>query len=99
MAYAFCQRLAADGTGYADVIINPTHWSAWRGRTRAMIDALDAGFAAAEQDGLRAAVQRLAGQGPGDMGALFKALAVASRPLPIPPFSAVPSSADASSPR
>ncbi|MEI3851215.1 MULTISPECIES: adenosine deaminase [Ensifer] len=52
LAYAFCQRLAADGTGYADVIINPTHWSAWHGRTRAMIEALDAGFTAAEQDGL-----------------------------------------------
>jgi adenosine deaminase len=52
MAYAFCQRLAADGTGYADVVVNPTHWSAWQGRTRAMIDALDAGFTAAEQDGL-----------------------------------------------
>jgi adenosine deaminase len=52
MAYAFCQRLAADGTGYADVIVNPTHWSAWHGRTKAMIDALDAGFTAAEQDGL-----------------------------------------------
>lgn len=52
LAYAFCQRLAADGTGYADVIINPTHWSAWHGRTRAMIEALDAGFNAAEQDGL-----------------------------------------------
>ena len=52
MAYAFCQRLADDGTGYADVIINPTHWSAWHGRTRAMIDALDGGFRAAEQDGL-----------------------------------------------
>src|SRR6187399_2560397 len=52
LAYAFCQRLAADGTGYADVIINPTHWNAWHRRTRAMIDALDAGFTAAEQDGL-----------------------------------------------
>ena len=52
LAYAFCQRLAADGTGYADVIVNPTHWNTWHGRTRAMIDALDAGFTAAEQDGL-----------------------------------------------
>jgi adenosine deaminase len=52
MAYAFCRRLAADGTGYADVIINPTHWSAWRGCLRAMIDALDQGFTSAEQDGL-----------------------------------------------
>lgn len=52
MAYGFSRRLGEDGTGYADVIINPTHWSAWHGRTRAMIDALDRGFAAAEQDGL-----------------------------------------------
>jgi adenosine deaminase len=52
MAYGFCRRLAGDGTGYADVIINPTHWHAWHGRTRAMIDALDRGFAAAERDGL-----------------------------------------------
>ena len=52
MAYAFCQRLARDGTGYADVIINPTHWSPWQGRTKALIDALDGGFRAAEQDGL-----------------------------------------------
>lgn len=52
MAYGFCQRLAADGTGYADVIINPTHWAAWQGRTRELIEALDAGFTAAEQDGL-----------------------------------------------
>jgi adenosine deaminase len=52
MAYGFCQRLAADGTGYADVIINPTHWAARQGRTRELIESLDAGFAAAEQDGL-----------------------------------------------
>jgi adenosine deaminase len=52
MAYGFCRRLAADGTGYADLIINPTHWAAWRGRTKALIEALDAGFSAAEQDGL-----------------------------------------------
>jgi adenosine deaminase len=52
MAYGFCQQLAADGTGYADLIINPTHWAAWRGRTRELIDALDAGFTAAAQDGL-----------------------------------------------
>ena len=29
MAYDFCQRLQSDGTGYADVIVNPTHWTAW----------------------------------------------------------------------
>src|SRR5437868_12144784 len=52
MAYGFCRRLAADGTGYADLIINPTHWGAWRGRTKALIEALDGGFSAAEQDGL-----------------------------------------------
>ena len=52
MAYGFCRRLAAGGTGYADLIINPTHWAAWHGRTGALIEALDAGFTAAEQDGL-----------------------------------------------
>ena len=52
MAYGFCRRLAADGTGYADLIINPTHWAAWQGRTRELIEALDAGFTAAAQDGL-----------------------------------------------
>ncbi len=52
LAYDFCRRLQADGTGYADVIVNPTHWSAWRGRIRTMIEALDSGFKAAEQDGL-----------------------------------------------
>ena len=52
MAYDFCERLQSDGTGYADVIVNPTHWSAWRGRTKMMIEALDRGFTSAEQDEL-----------------------------------------------
>jgi len=52
MAYDFCRRLRDDGTGYADVIVNPTHWSAWRGRMQAMIEALDEGFTSAERDGL-----------------------------------------------
>ncbi|HLY54459.1 MAG TPA: adenosine deaminase, partial [Stellaceae bacterium] len=52
IAYRTAQRLAAQGTLYADVIINPTHWSAWRRRIPAMLDALDTGFSAAEQDGL-----------------------------------------------
>ncbi len=52
LAHDFCRRLEADGTGYADVIVNPTHWSAWRGRTRAMLEALSAGFLAAEREGL-----------------------------------------------
>lgn len=52
LSYGYCRRLAASGAGYADVIVNPTHWTAWHGRLPAMIDAIDAGFAAAEQDGL-----------------------------------------------
>lgn len=51
-AYGFAQRLATSGTGYADLIFNPTHWKHWHGRLGAMIDALDAGFRTAEQDGL-----------------------------------------------
>jgi adenosine deaminase len=51
-AYAFSRRLAASGAGYGDLIFNPTHWKPWRGRLREMIDALDAGFRAAEQEGL-----------------------------------------------
>jgi adenosine deaminase len=52
VAYGFAQRLAADGTGYADAIFNPTHWKRWHGRLPQMLEAFDAGFAAAEQDGL-----------------------------------------------
>jgi adenosine deaminase len=52
MAYAFCERLAAQGAGYADPIINPAHWESWRDSLPAMIAALDLGFAAAERDGL-----------------------------------------------
>ena len=52
MAYAFCARLAENGAGYADPIINPTHWPSWRHRLPEMIAALDRGFAAAERDGL-----------------------------------------------
>ncbi|MSQ73152.1 MAG: adenosine deaminase [Betaproteobacteria bacterium] len=51
-AYALAQRMAASGTGYADAIINPSHWRHWRGRVPEMVDALDEGFKAAEQDGL-----------------------------------------------
>lgn len=52
LAYQYCQRLAAGGAGYADIIVNPTHWHAWHGRLPAMLDAFHAGFTAAEQDGL-----------------------------------------------
>ena len=52
LARAFCERLRADGTGYADLILNPSHWSGWGGRLRQLLEALDAGFREAEQDGL-----------------------------------------------
>ncbi len=51
-AHAFSRRLAASGAGYGDLIFNPTHWKHWHGRLPEMIDALDAGFRAAEQEGL-----------------------------------------------
>jgi adenosine deaminase len=51
-AYSVAAREATAGAGYADVIVNPTHWSAWRNRLDAFVDALDAGFAQAETDGL-----------------------------------------------
>ena len=51
-AHAFSRRLAASGAGYGDLIFNPTHWKPWQGRLREMIDALDAGFRAAEQERL-----------------------------------------------
>ncbi len=52
LSYGYAQRLSEGGAGYADVIINPTHWTAWHGRLGDMIGAIDAGFTAAEQDGL-----------------------------------------------
>jgi adenosine deaminase len=52
LSYGYSKRLADAGAGYADVIVNPTHWPAWHGRLPNMIDAIDAGLTAAEQDGL-----------------------------------------------
>ena len=52
LSYRYSKRLADAGAGYADVIVNPTHWTAWHGRLPDMLDAIDAGFTAAEQDGL-----------------------------------------------
>ena len=52
LSYGYSKRLADSGAGYADVIVNPTHWPAWHGRLPDMIDAIDAGLTAAEQDGL-----------------------------------------------
>jgi adenosine deaminase len=51
LARDVARRLQRDGTGYADVIVNPTHWGGWHGRLRGLLDAFDAGFAEAEQDG------------------------------------------------
>ncbi|MEV7692155.1 adenosine deaminase [Microbacterium sp. NPDC089189] len=52
VAYAFAARQSASGIRYSDVIVNPTHWNAWRGRDLALFDALAAGFDEADQDGL-----------------------------------------------
>ncbi|MDN8618646.1 adenosine deaminase [Variovorax ginsengisoli] len=52
LSYGYSKRLADGGAGYADVIVNPAHWPAWHGRLPDMIDAIDAGLTAAEQDGL-----------------------------------------------
>jgi adenosine deaminase len=52
VAYSFAARETASGVDYADVIVNPTHWSAWRGRELELVDALAAGLDEAEQDGL-----------------------------------------------
>lgn len=51
LAYGFSRRMWASGAGYADVIINPTHWEHWRRRIPALIEALDEGFAEAKRDG------------------------------------------------
>ncbi len=52
IAYATVQRAAAAGVGHVDIICNPTHWPAWHGRLDALVDAVDAGLADAESDGL-----------------------------------------------
>jgi adenosine deaminase len=51
-AYQFSAREQRAGVRYADVIVNLTHWPAWRDRLESFVDALDAGFREAEQDGL-----------------------------------------------
>lgn len=50
-AYRFSERMRQSGIRYADVIVNPTHWAAWRKRIPEMLDTLDAAFKEAEQDG------------------------------------------------
>jgi len=52
VAYRFAARESASGVRYADVVINPTHWSAWKGRTPELLAAFAAGLDEAEQDGL-----------------------------------------------
>jgi adenosine deaminase len=51
-AYKFAEREARSGVGYADLIFNPTHWSAWRDRLDDFVAALHSGFLEAEADGL-----------------------------------------------
>jgi adenosine deaminase len=50
--YAVAARAGAAGVRYVDLIWNPTHWPAWRGRIGAFVDALDSGFRAAADEGL-----------------------------------------------
>jgi adenosine deaminase len=52
VSYSASRHAAASGTRYLDVIVTPVHWRAWRDRIPAMVDALDAGFRQAEEDGL-----------------------------------------------
>ncbi|QEV98894.1 adenosine deaminase [Microbacterium caowuchunii] len=52
VAYAFAVRQSASGIRYSDVIVNPTHWNAWRGREFDLLEAFATGFDEAEQDGL-----------------------------------------------
>jgi adenosine deaminase len=52
IAYCASSHATASGAHYLDVIMTPLHWQAWEGRIDAMLDAVDAGFRQAEQDGL-----------------------------------------------
>lgn len=52
IAYCASRHATASGTRYLDVIVTPLHWEAWHDRIHIMVDALDAGFRQAEQDGL-----------------------------------------------
>jgi adenosine deaminase len=51
-AYRFAGRESASGVGYADLIVNPTHWAPWADRLPDLFAALAAGLDEAEQDGL-----------------------------------------------
>jgi adenosine deaminase len=80
--YAFAARQTSSGIRYSDVIINPTHWAAWRGREMALLDAIAAGLDEAEQDGLCTvgiAYSLLRSQSAGDAEEIARSL-VQSRP-------------------
>ncbi len=51
LGYRFGERLSADGTRYADLIWNPTHWPVWSDRIEEFVEALHKGASAAEADG------------------------------------------------
>lgn len=51
-AYTLAEWEHRSGVGYADVIVNPTHWPAWHGRLGEFLGALHDGFSRAESDGL-----------------------------------------------
>jgi adenosine deaminase len=55
IAYGTARRATGSGVRHIDVIVNPTHWPHWQNRLAAMVDALDAGFTAAEDEGLATA--------------------------------------------
>jgi adenosine deaminase len=50
-AYRFAGREAAAGVVYADLIVNPIHWSKWTHDLSGFLDAIDAGLREAEDDG------------------------------------------------
>jgi adenosine deaminase len=52
IAYAFAARASQAGARYADLIVNPTHWAAWRDRFDDFLDGLARGLQSAEADGL-----------------------------------------------
>jgi adenosine deaminase len=81
-AYRFAEREARSGVRYADLIFNPTHWP-WRDRLGEFIEALDAGFSAAERDGLPSVglcVSLLRRQSAGEAGELVEWLADLKHP-------------------
>jgi adenosine deaminase len=50
VAYDFAARASRDGTVYAEVIVNPTHWQQWD--LGELVEALTIGFERAQADGL-----------------------------------------------